>query len=313
MKGKNVVVTGGAGFIGSNLVESLINNENNVLIVDNLSVSDSNISFLKDIGAEIKVVDISNFDNIKGFFKDIDCVFHLAAMNRAQRSIENPLLANKWNIEGTLNVLEAARLNDIPRVINVSSSSVYEGKEDTTFAEEDYLSPMHPYGVGKLAGEHYSRVYNEIYGLKTTTLRYFSVYGPRQLGMIDKAGVIAKFIYRIRNDMPLEVYGDGEQKRNFTYVSDAVKVTIDAADNVNAIGEIFNIASDVEVTVNKIISLIEKHTGEKADVKNCARLKGDPICNPADINKAKKILGFKPIVDIDQGIKKTAEWYDENR
>ena len=140
------------------------------------------MSFLKDKGANIKVTDISNFNKIKNLFRNIDCVFHLAAMNRAQRSIEKPLTANEWNINGTLNVLEAARINDVSKVINASSSSVYAWKEGVIFREDDRLQPIHPYGVGKLAGEHYTRVYNEIYGLETTTLRYFSVYGPRQLG-----------------------------------------------------------------------------------------------------------------------------------
>lgn len=311
MKDSSVIVTGGAGFIGTNLAEKLIEMGNSVLVIDNLSVTNKNIPFLRKIGADIQITDISDFDKIKNLFKNIDCVFHLAAMNRAQRSIENPLLSNKWNIDGTLNVLEASRMNNVPRLINISSSSVYARKKEL-LKENDNVKPLHPYGVGKLAGEHYTRIYCELYGLKTTTLRYFSVYGPRQLGNIEKAGVIAKFIHNIKNQLPIEVYGDGKQTRNFTYVSDAVKVTIDAINNPRAVGETFNIASEKEIQVNEVISLIEKHLGKKAKVKYISRLKGDPLNNPGDITKAKETLDFHPFVDIDEGISKTAGWHNEN-
>jgi len=310
---KTILVTGGAGFIGSNLVEALLARNFSVKVIDDLSVSDANLSFIKKMGAEFYKQDISKFSTIKNIFKDVELVFHLAAMNRAQKSIQDPLRANEVNITGTLNVLESSRQAGVKKVVNVSSSSVYKRKGAVPLKENDFLEPPHPYGVGKLAGDHYARIYHELYGVDTTTLRYFSVYGPRQLGNIDKAGVIAKFIHLIQNNLQIEVYGDGAQTRNFTYVSDVVDATIKAGESSKSVGETFNLASDKEVSVNNLINMVEKHTCKKANVKYGDKLKGDPDSNPADISKAKKILGFSPRVNIDEGIRNTVRWYNENK
>ncbi len=309
METKNILVTGGAGFIGTNLVEKLCKKGHFVKVIDNLSVSNINLGCLKELGVEIFEKDIGDFREIESLFKGIDTVYHLAAMNRAQRSIENPLLANKSNITGTLNVLESSRKAGVEKFVNISSSSVYAGVRNRPLKETDLLFPPHPYGVGKLCGEHYARLYYTIYGLKTVTLRYFSVYGPRQLGGIEKAGVVAKFIHRILKGIPIEIYGNGEQKRNFTFVDDVVDYTIKAAEAKEAVGEIFNIANENEITVNQVAEIIQKVSKKDARIFYTKSLIGDPARNPADITKAKSLLKIEPKWDFEKGIEKTIEWH----
>lgn len=307
---KKILVTGGAGFIGSNLVEELIKDKNNeIVVIDNLCVTDRNLALLDKWGVKFYKRNIGEFDSIKDLFEGVDVVFHLAAMNRAQRSIQDPLEANKSNIDGTLNCLEASRRAGVDRFIFVSSSSVYAGQRDKLLTEDMPLSPPHPYGVGKLAGEHYARLYHSLFGLKTVTLRFFSVYGPRQLGDIDNAAVIPKFIDAIDNGKIVEVYGDGNQTRNFTFVKDVAKCVIRASEVDEAVGEIINIASEHEVSVNKILEVISEILEKKPIIQYSPRLAGDPSRNPADISKAKRILGQSPKVTIDEGIKKAVEWY----
>ena len=300
--GKVCIVTGGAGFIGSALVEELIAYGAIVRIIDNLSVGQQNVEYVTTLGATLFKEDICDYKKIEPIFKDTDYVFHLAAMNRAQRSIDNPLLSNKINIEGTLNCLHLSHLNNIDKFIFVSSSSVYKGVKEGTLNEAMHLEPLHPYGVGKLAGEHYCRIYNNLFNLKTTVLRYFSVYGPRQRGDIEYAGVIAKFFNQARNNKDITVYGNGTQKRNFSMVLDVVKGTLLAAVNRKAVGEIINIASKKEFTVNEIAEIIIKITKSSSRVVNLKPIKGDPKNNKADTTKAKKILGFKCDYDLIKGL-----------
>lgn len=300
-----ILVTGGAGFIGSNLVEELVGKGNEVAVIDDLSVTDKNVKLLKKWGVELFKKDVGDFEAIKDCFHDVEVVFHLAAMNRAQRSIQDPLKANRTNVDGTLNCLEAARRAGVDRFIFASSSSVYAGERNKLLTEDMPLTPPHPYGVGKLAGEHYCRIYYELFGLKMTVLRFFSVYGPRQLGTIENAAVIPKFIELIRKGLPVEVYGDGTQLRNFTYVKDLVEVVIKTAENEETVGDIYNVASDKEVSVNQIINEIAGVLGNKTEINYVAKLKGDPDRNPADISKIKEVLGWNPKTEICQGIRET--------
>jgi nucleoside-diphosphate-sugar epimerase len=304
-----ILVTGGAGFIGTNLVEELVRLKHTVIVIDNLEVTDSNVATLKRLKVAFYKKDIAKYDEIKRLFSKIDIVFHLAAMNRAQRSIEDPLRANASNITGTLNCLEAARQAKVKRFVFISSSSVYAGQRNKNLTEDMPLAPPHPYGVGKLAGEHYARIYHEIYGLETVILRYFSVYGPRQLGMIDKAGVVAKFIHCAVQGKPMEIFGDGEQKRNFTYVKDVVHYSILASQAPSAVGKVINIAAEEEISVNELVALIGKISKKTLKKVYLTRPGGDPDRNPADISMAKKILGYKPQYSFVQGITETVAWY----
>jgi UDP-glucose 4-epimerase len=307
------LVTGGAGFIGTNLCERLIKEGHSVIALDNLSVSDVNVSFLESLGVTVVVQDIVSYEAIEPFFKDVDVVIHLAAMNRAQRSIEKPLEANAVNIDGTLNCLEASRHNQVDRFVNISSSSVYASQRDVLLKEDMALAPPHPYGVGKLAGEHYTRIYRDIYELNTVSLRFFSVYGPRQLGGIDKAGVVAKFIHHAMTGAPIEIYGDGKQLRNFSYVEDVVECVLRASTVKSAIGEVINIASPQEIDVNTLATLVGEVTGKELEIVHRDVLIGDPSRNPANTQKCQDILDFVPRFSFKEGISSSFEWYKKSR
>ena len=300
---KTCLVTGGAGFIGSSLVEELISHDAKVRVVDNLSVGTHNLKLIKGLGADFLEIDVCNFDLLSDVFKKVEIVFHLAAMNRAQRSINDPIASNNVNVNGTLNCLHLSHLNNIQKFVFVSSSSVYKGVQNETLKEDMKLEPLHPYGVGKLASEHYCRIYNDLFNLNTTILRYFSVYGPRQRGGIEHAGVIAKFFLQAKNNKDITIYGDGKQKRNFSFVTDVAKGTVLAAEKQDVKGHVINIASEHESTVLEIAQKIVKITGSSSNIVHLKPLKGDPARNRADVNKSKKLLGFSAKYSIDEGLK----------
>ena len=301
--GKTCIVTGGAGFIGSSLVEELISSGANVKIIDNLIVGKQNVNFLKEIGAELFQNDICNYEEIDELFKNVDYVFHLAAMNRAQRSINDPIKSNDINVNGTLNCLHLSYLHKVKKFIFVSSSSVYRGVENEALKEGMFLEPLHPYGIGKLTGEHYCRIYNDLFNLDTIVLRYFSVYGPRQRGDIEHAGVIAKFFLQAKENKAITIYGDGKQRRNFSMVLDVVKGTLLGAVKKEAIGEIINIASEKEYTVREIAENIIKITNSKSKIVFLNALKGDPMRNKADVSKAREILDFQADYTLERGLR----------
>ena len=302
-EGKTCLVTGGAGFIGSSLVEELIANGAIVKIIDNLSVTKEHVDFLSNLGADIFEKDICHYEEIEKLFQNIDYVFHLAAMNRAQRSINDPIKSNDINVNGTLNCLHLSHLNNVKKFIFVSSSSVYKGVENESLKEGMFLEPLHPYGIGKLTGEHYCRIYNDLFNLDTIVLRYFSVYGPRQKGDIKHAGVIAKFFLQAKKNSDITIYGNGEQRRNFSMVLDVVKGTLLGAIKEKAIGQIINIASEKEYTVKEIAESIIKITNSKSKIVFLDPLKGDPMRNKADVSKADKILNFKAKYNLQKGLK----------
>ena len=301
-KGKTCIVTGGAGFIGSSLVEELISNGANVKIIDNLIMGMQNVDFLKKTGAVLFKNDICKYNEINELFKNVDYVFHLAAMNRAQRSINDPIKSNDINVNGTLNCLHLSHLHNVKKFIFVSSSSVYKGVENDALKEGMFLEPLHPYGIGKLAGEHYCRIYNDLFNLDTIVLRYFSVYGPRQRGDIEHAGVIAKFFLQAKENKDITIYGDGKQRRNFSMVLDVVKGTLLGAVKKEAIGEIINIASEKEYTVKEIAENIIKITNSKSKIVFLDPLKGDPMRNKADVSKANNILEFQADYTLQKGL-----------
>jgi len=303
-----VLVTGGAGFIGSHLTEALLAQGFEVVVLDNLSVGSQNVPLLERKGARVVAGDIRDYDLVEKTIDECDSVFHLAAMNRAQRSIAAPLEANAVNVNGTLNLLEASRKKNVKKLVFASSSSVYGGGNNGKPCKENQkLRPLHPYGVSKLAGEEYCRVYFELYGLKTTILRYASVYGPRQRADIEYAAVIPKFARAILARKPLTVYGDGTQTRQFTFVRDTVNATLLAWKNARAWGEVFNIASGEESSVNEIVETLERLTGLKARVKRLKPLPGEPKRNPIDVSKARRVLGFKAKYSFKKGLAEMLE------
>lgn len=304
---KEILVTGGAGFIGAHLCEALIAKNYDVTVLDDLSAGSQNKKLLGDAGVNLIEADIREIDVVKKAVKDIDIVLHLAAMNRAARSIANPIEANDVNVNGTLYLLEAARHAQVDGFVFASSSSVY-GNSTLVNKEDAPTYPVHPYGVGKLAGEHYTRVYNELYGLKTSIVRYASVYGPRQRPDIDYAAVIPKFVSAILKNQPVTVYGDGAQLRPFTFIEDAVEGTLKVLESKSANGEAFNIANSKQESVMDIVRVLERISGKNASVKFIKGPLNELKTNPIDTSKAQKLLDFKAKRDLKYGISKMYEY-----
>jgi UDP-glucose 4-epimerase len=258
-----VVVTGGAGFIGSNLAEELLK-KHQVTVIDNLSTG--RIKNLDQIIDKINFIEgsITDLDLIKEAFSGSDTVFHQAAIPSVQRSVDNPIASNEANVEGTLKVLVAARDCNVRKVVYASSSSAYGDTPTLPKIEEMKPNPKSPYAISKLAGEYYCRVFSEVYGLKSACLRYFNVYGPRQNPESQYAAVIPRFITRVLANSPPVIYGDGKQTRDFTFVKDVVKANILAMQSP-AEG-VFNIACGQRVSLNSLAGKIMEITGIKLDL-----------------------------------------------
>lgn len=291
---KKVLVTGGAGFIGSHLCEALVSRGYKVTVIDNLSTGKlDNIKFHSLPVAFVNgtITDLALLQDICG---GVEFVFHLAAMNRAPRSIENPIDANKVNIDGTLNVLVAARDNKVKKVVYTSSSSVYGGDGVSIKREVMKPNPETPYAVSKLAGEYYCGVFQKLYGLSSLCLRYFSVYGKRQRPDVEYAAVVPVFIDRISHGMPPIIFGDGEQTRNFTYVRDAVAVTVFLAESEET--GIFNVSYSQPVSVNKLANLVAATLKKKVTPVYEKKRTGDVKHLSANISK---LLDLKFILEYD--------------
>lgn len=296
-----VLVTGGAGFIGSNLVDELINQGHEVIVLDNLSTGKK-----ENINPKAKFVqaDITDLEKIKPYFKGVDYVFHLAALPRVQWSIENPIESHNVNINGTLNVLLAARDAKVKRLVYSASSSAYGDTQVLPLKEDLLPMPMSPYGLHKYVGEHYVRLFSLLYGLETVSLRYFNVYGPKMAFEGAYVTVIAIFLQQKREGKKLTITGDGTQTRDFTYVSDVVAVNILAIQsNKVGKGEVINIGAGKNHSVNEVA---EKIGGEVEFI--APRI--EPHDTLANITKAKELLGWQPEVKLEQGIKKTVAWFE---
>jgi len=311
VKNKRVVITGGAGFIGSHLAEELAEN-NEVVVIDNLSTGKlENIKHLIDNKKIVfKKGDIRDLDFLKEEFKGVDYVFHQAAIVSVPFSVEDPILTNEVNVNGTLNVLIAARDCGVKKVIYASSCAVYGDNPNLPLKEDMLPMPLSPYAVTKLAGEYYCQVFTEVYGLPTISLRYFNVYGPRQDANSDYAAVIPKFIKRVLEDKPPIIYGDGKQTRDFIFVKDVVKANIMAAKS-NATG-VFNIASGKQVSINELANLIIEIMGKDFEPIHQRPRPGDIRHSIADISKAKEKLNFQPEYSLKEGLEKTVRWFTKN-
>lgn len=310
MKGKSVVVTGGAGFIGSNLVSALVK-YNTVRVIDNLSTGYiKNIkNFIKNTQVEFVKGTITNINFLRRTFKDIDYVFHLAAIPSVPRSIINPIKSNYTNINGTLNVLVASRDNNVKKVIYSSSSSVYGDTPSLPKKEDMKPLPLSPYAVGKLTGEYYCQAFTKVYDLSTICLRYFNIYGPQQDKLSEYAAVIPKFITSISNDKSPVIFGDGEQTRDFTFVKDAVNANILAAASKET--GVFNIAYGKRISINDLAKSIMNITGKKIKPIYKEPRSGDIRHSLADISKAKRKLGYVPKIEIKEGLEETIAWFQK--
>ena len=301
---KKVVVTGGAGFIGSHLVEKLVGRDYQVIILDDLSTGKmENIEeLLKNNNVEFVQGSVTDFPLLKRLFKDASYVFHQAAIPSVLRSIENPQASHEVNVNGTLNVLLAAKENSIKKVIYASSSAVYGDTPTLPKREDMKPHPLSPYAVTKLVGEYYCQVFHEVYKLPTICLRYFNVYGPRQDPNSQYAAVIPRFIKRaFQGDCPI-IFGDGEQTRDFTFVKDAVEANILALES-DACG-LFNIGRGESITINRLAELIIRLAGNNVEPIHQEPRPGDIRHSLADISKA-RTFGYEPKYGLQAGLGET--------
>ncbi len=310
-----ILVTGGAGFIGSHLVDRLLKEGFEVTVVDNLSTGQrENITQHKD-RKDFHFIkgDIQDRTLVKKAVENVDAVFHEAARVSVPKSVENPLLTNEVNVSGTLNLLEACRNSDLKRFIHASSSSIYGETEMLPKHEMQMPQPISPYAVSKLAAENYVKIYHRVYGLNTVCLRYFNVYGPRQI-YSAYSGVIPIFINRLLNNEPPIIYGDGKQTRDFTFVQDVVEANMLALTKETAIGEIFNIATGTQITINQLATMLQQIMN-KTDLKPeyTDPRPGDIKHSYADITKAKKLLQYEPRVFIKDGLTRLVWWYEDSQ
>jgi UDP-glucose 4-epimerase len=305
----NYIVTGGAGFIGSHIVEELAHKRHDVVIIDNLfSGKFDNIEPFLD-GEKVRFVKgtITDLPLLQELFQGADGIFHQAAIASVPRSIDNPVATNEANVTGTLNVLLAARDAGVRRVVFASSSAVY-GDTPTLPKREDMTpNPRSPYAVSKLAGEQYLSVFHEVYGISTISLRYFNVFGPRQDPDSPYAAVIPKFITSILNHRSLSIFGDGEQTRDFTYVKDVVQANIRAMES-GAQG-VFNVACCRQISIQKLAALIMEVTGISVPLSFEPLRPGDIRDSCADIHRAADAFGYSPRYTVRSGLEETMRWH----
>lgn len=307
-----MLVTGGAGFIGSHLVERLLADGARVRVLDNFSTGTrANLLFAAKFRRQLEVIrgDIRNRAALARAARGVRVIYHQAAMRSVPRSVKDPLGANENNVTGTLNVLEAARRGRVPRVVYASSSSVYGARPELPKREEQPPAPISPYAVSKVAGEQYAAVWTRLYGVETVGLRYFNVFGPRQDPKSEYAAVIPRFILWGLKGRPLEVHGDGTQSRDFTYIDNVVEANLLAARAPEAGGEVFNVGCGDRVSLLEIIAKLEAILGRRLSLKHTPPRAGDVPHTLADVGKAKRLLGYSPLVDFDEGFRRTVEYF----
>jgi UDP-glucose 4-epimerase len=302
MKNRKVVITGGAGFIGANLAKELAA-DNSVIIIDDLSTGkQENIAGLPGRNVEFVEGSISDLSLLKRLFRNVDYVFHEAAIASVPKSIEDPAAANEVNVTGTLNVLLAARDRGVRKVIYASSAAVYGDTASLPQKEDMMPNPQSPYAVTKLVGEYYCQVFGALYGLPTVSLRYFNVYGPKQDPNSDYAAVIPKFIKRVSVGEPPVIFGDGEQTRDLVFVGDVIQANILAAES-NSTG-VFNVGQGRSVTINELANLVVCIVNKDIGVSHQPARVGDIRHSLADIGKA-RLFGYEPRYDLEQGLRET--------
>ena len=306
------LVTGGAGFIGSHLVERLLADGARVRVLDNFSTgARANLGFAPRFRGHLEVLrgDIRNLSVVLRAARGARVIFHQAAMRSVPRSVKDPLGANANNVNGTLNVLEAARRCRVPRVVYASSSSVYGDRPDLPKREDQSPAPVSPYAASKAAGEQYAAIWTRLYGVETVGLRYFNVFGPRQDPKSEYAAVIPRFILWGLSRRPLEIHGDGTQSRDFTYIDNVVEANILAAKAPAVPGEVFNVGCGRRVSLLEIVAKLEAIVGRRLERRHTPSRAGDVPHTLADVSKAKRLLGYVPLVDFDEGFRRTVEHF----
>lgn len=305
------LVTGGAGFIGSNIVAELLRRGKQVRVLDNFSTGRR--ENVKEFAKQIELIegDLRSYHIVREAVDGIDFVLHQGALPSVPRSINDPITTNQVNVEGTLNILDASRDAGVKRVVFASSSSIYGDSEKLPKQEDMIPNPLSPYAVSKLAGEKYCQVFARIYKLHTTALRYFNVFGPKQDPTSQYSAVIPRFIQAILHDRSPIIYGDGTQSRDFTFVRNVVEANILATEKDFPPGMVFNCACHERIDLNQLVESINTILGKKIKAEYTAARAGDVKHSFADIKRISEYLNYNPLVYFQEGLKKTIEWYQQ--
>ncbi|MCM8823663.1 MAG: SDR family oxidoreductase [Candidatus Omnitrophica bacterium] len=308
-----LLVTGGAGFIGSHIVERLLKDGHYVVILDNFSSGkEENLSqAVGERSESYRLIrgDIRDYNVCLDACKDVEVVFHQAALRSVPKSMNNPYEYNEVNINGTLNMLKASKERGVKRFVFASSSSIYGETNKFPEEEKDYPLLISPYALTKLAGEYYCRIFSENFGLETVSLRYFNVYGPRQSLDDEYAVVIPKFINCMLKDESPPIHGTGEQSRDFTYIDNVVEANILSSRVEGGKGEVFNIANRLNHSILELLDILNSIMNKNIKPIFTPPRPGDVFKTLADISKAKRLLGYYPKVDFSEGLKRTVEWF----
>jgi nucleoside-diphosphate-sugar epimerase len=303
------LVTGGAGFIGSNTVDELVRRGHGVVVLDDLSAGkEENLAEVRNKITFIKG-SITDIEIVQKAMQQAEFVLHLAARTSVPRSVKDPVETNRINIDGTLNVLVAARDNKVKRVVFAASSSAYGETPVLPKVESMQPQPISPYGVTKFVGELYAQVFGRCYGLETVCLRYFNIFGPRQDPDSPYSGVLSRFASAFLNEEPPVVYGDGEQTRDFTFVDNAVQANLLACEASGAGGKVFNVGTGQRISLNQTLELLRQFAGIPLAAKYDPPREGDIRDSQADITQAREILQYEPTVLFEEGLQRTFEWY----
>jgi UDP-glucose 4-epimerase len=306
-----VLVTGGAGFIGSNLALALLARGHEVRLLDNFSTGHR--SNLEPLDAELVEGDLRSYERVAAAVSGIEVVFHQGALPSVPRSIQDPLTSTAVNVEGTLNVLLAARDAGVRRVVFASSSSVYGDAPGMPRRESQPLAPLAPYAVSKLAAEQYCVVANRVFGVETVALRYFNVFGERQDPLSGYAAVIPKFIRVMLDGRPPTIFGDGETSRDFTHIENVVEANLAAAVEPAAAGRVMNIAVGSSHTLNELVGMLQRLLGSDLEPEYGPPRPGDVTASLADVSLARELIGYEPSVDLEEGLERTIAWIVEQR
>jgi UDP-glucose 4-epimerase len=300
------LVTGGGGFIGSTLVRALLERGDEVRVLDNFS--SGNRRNLADLAGDIEIVEgeLRSYERVHAAVRGVEVAFHQGALPSVPRSVQDPLTTSAVNVEGTLNVLLAARDEGIRRVVFASSSSVYGSSGELPRVESSNPDPISPYGVSKLAAERYCVSFSRVYPLETVALRYFNVFGPRQDPTSQYAAVVPRFISAISAGRAIPVYGDGDQRRDFTYVDNIVQANLLAAEADGVKGRVLNVATGRSTTVNELAETIGALLDQPVERVTHPPRPGDVRDSWADITRARELLGWEPGIDLEEGLRRTA-------
>jgi UDP-glucose 4-epimerase len=309
-----VLVTGGAGFIGSHIVAELLARGARVRVIDDLSTG--HLANLGEVGGDVDFFQASVNDEaaLRRALEGVELVFHEAAIPSVPRSVANPRETHEACVNGTFNVLELARQSGVRRVVYAASSSAYGDQPVSPKVETMRPEPLSPYAVAKLVGEHYCQVFTRVYGLETVCLRYFNIFGPRQDPSSPYSGVISRFISALMRDERPVIYGDGEQSRDFTYVGNAVRANLLAAERAEAVGHVINVGNGATITLNELLEVMKRLTTRPAAAPDYQPPRaGDVRHSLADITRARELLGYECLVGLEEGLQKTIAWWKNSR